>query len=82
MEGYLCLTKEFAAALTDKDVLLLAEPNAGKPRWDGDRAVYDLTPEEFAEGLERIHQAGAVIVGGCCGTTPLHIAAAVKRLRR
>ncbi|HOQ04999.1 MAG TPA: homocysteine S-methyltransferase family protein [Anaerohalosphaeraceae bacterium] len=82
MDSYVRLAQEFAGALAGKKVLLLAEPNAGKPRLEGERAVYDLAPEEFACGLERIHQAGAAIVGGCCGTTPEHLAAAVKHLRR
>lgn len=82
MDSYVRLTEQFAEALAGKGILLLAEPNAGKPRLEDERAVYDLTPEEFACGLERIHQAGAAIVGGCCGTTPSHMAAAVKRLRR
>lgn len=82
MASYVRLAEEFAAAAEGRDVLLLAEPNAGKPRLEGERAVYDLTPEEFAAGLERIHQAGATILGGCCGTTPDHLAAAVRRIRR
>ncbi|HOK65434.1 MAG TPA: homocysteine S-methyltransferase family protein [Anaerohalosphaeraceae bacterium] len=82
MDSYVRLAQEFAGALSGKGLLLLAEPNAGKPRLEGERAVYDLAPEEFARGLERIHQAGAVIVGGCCGTSPEHLAAAVKHLRR
>lgn len=82
MDSYVRLAKEYAAALSGKDILLLAEPNAGKPRLEGQRAVYDLAPEEFARGLERIYQAGAVILGGCCGTTPEHLAAAVRHIRR
>ncbi len=82
MDSYVRLTQEFAGSLSGKDILLLAEPNAGKPHLEGERAVYDLAPEEFARGLERIQQAGAGILGGCCGTTPEHLAAAVRRLRR
>jgi len=81
MPDYVWLARELADRLTSKGVLLLAEPNAGRPRLEGSSAVYDLSPEDFAEGLEQIYRAGAVILGGCCGTTPRHLAAAVKRLR-
>jgi len=81
MPDYVWLARELADRLTSKGVLLLAEPNAGRPRLEGSSAVYDLSPEDFAEGLEQIYRAGAVILGGCCGTTPRHLAVAVKRLR-
>lgn len=57
-------------------VPLLAQPNAGQPRWLDDRIVYPASPAQFAEGLCDLLNAGARIVGGCCGTTPEHIAAA------
>jgi len=63
------------------DVAVFAEPNAGKPELiDGD-AVYSVTAEDFAEAVKKIHAAGINIIGGCCGTTPNHIAAAARRLR-
>ena len=55
-------------------------PNAGYPTVLGRRTVYHGTPEYFGEKLAQIAQAGAVIVGGCCGTTPAHIAQAAKAL--
>lgn len=49
-------------------------PNAGLPRNDGGRAVYDLTPDALAEYHEVfVKDFGAAYVGGCCGTTPAHI---------
>lgn len=57
------------------DVPVAALPNAGQPRWEGGRAVYDLGPASFAEGMRAIIDAGAAVVGGCCGTTPAHVAA-------
>lgn len=81
MDGYLRLTQEYAAAVEGKGLLLLAEPNAGKPQLEGDKAVYNLTAQAYADALQRITQIGAVIAGGCCGTTPEHIAAAVRLLR-
>ena len=54
---------------------ILAQPNAGKPRLDGDRTVFDMGPPEFAAGVEKCVHAGARLVGGCCGTSPDHIRA-------
>ncbi len=82
MESYVLLAQEFAATLLGRGLLLLAEPNAGKPRLEGEQVVYDLTPEEFACGLEQIHRIGALILGGCCGTSPQHLDAAVRLIRR
>ena len=61
-------------------VTIYAEPNAGKPELVNDRAVYNVSPEDFAEAAEKIHLAGVNIIGGCCGTTPAHIEAVAKRL--
>jgi len=49
-------------------------PNAGLPRNEGGRAVYDLTPEALADYQEIfVKDYGVSLVGGCCGTTPKHI---------
>jgi 5-methyltetrahydrofolate--homocysteine methyltransferase len=82
MPGYVALAKEYAEALDGTGVLLLAEPNAGRPELEGDRAVYKLSPDAYAEALEQIKNAGAVILGGCCGTTPAHLGAAVKKVTK
>lgn len=81
MEGYVRLVREYADAVKDKRVGLLAEPNAGRPQLDGERAVYTLSPDAFARALQEIHTAGANLLGGCCGTTPEHIAAAVHLIK-
>jgi len=81
MNEYVKLTQRYAEVLRDSGVALLAEPNAGKPELIDGKAVYTLSPEDFAEGVVNIHQAGAKILGGCCGTSPAHIEAAVKRLK-
>ncbi len=57
------------------DLPIAAQPNAGRPRLIGDKTVFDMEPEPFAEGIVECIQAGATIVGGCCGTTPAHIEA-------
>ncbi|MHC4286793.1 MAG: homocysteine S-methyltransferase family protein, partial [Planctomycetota bacterium] len=72
MPGYVALAAEYAQALKGTGVLLLAEPNAGRPELDGDRAVYKLSPDAYAEALEQIKDAGAAVLGGCCGTSPAH----------
>jgi 5-methyltetrahydrofolate--homocysteine methyltransferase len=54
---------------------LWIKPNAGLPRMDGDKAVYDVGPADMAVYAERFVQAGARIVGGCCGSSPGHVAA-------
>jgi methionine synthase / methylenetetrahydrofolate reductase(NADPH) len=56
---------------------LSAQPNAGLPREVGDRKIYMASPEYMASYARRIVEAGARIVGGCCGTTPEHIRAIV-----
>lgn len=57
-----------------------AQPNAGLPRIEGGRTVYPLAPEEMAEWGLRLVEAGAALVGGCCGTAPPHISALSRRL--
>ena len=49
------------------------QPNAGKPRLEGDRAVFEMTPEDFAAGMTACIRNGARIIGGCCGTSPAHL---------
>ena len=57
------------------DIPLLAKPNAGLPELEDGRTVYRMTPEEFGRDGKLLVEAGARIVGGCCGTTPEHIKA-------
>ena len=55
-------------------------PNAGLPRVVGGQTVYDLSPTELADWHERfISELGVSVVGGCCGTTPEHMAEVVTR---
>ncbi|EYF06197.1 bifunctional homocysteine S-methyltransferase/methylenetetrahydrofolate reductase [Chondromyces apiculatus] len=60
---------------------LCAQPNAGLPRTVDGRLLYMATPEYFDVFTRRIIQAGAQMVGGCCGTTPEHIRWMVKSAR-
>lgn len=63
------------------DAILVAKSNAGLPRMEGGRAVYDATPEVMADYARRVHADGARIVGACCGSTPAHIAAIAGALK-
>jgi homocysteine S-methyltransferase len=63
-------------------IRLSAVPNAGLPKYVEDRLVYSATPEYFAAYTRKLVDAGASIVGGCCGTTPEHTAAMRGMLER
>jgi homocysteine S-methyltransferase len=61
---------ERMAAVTSRK--LSAQPNAGMPRDVGGRTMYMASPEYMATYARHLVQAGAKVVGGCCGTTPEH----------
>lgn len=50
-------------------------PTAGRPRLQHGRFLYDVTPQSFAASVRDLATKGARLIGGCCGTTPAHIAA-------
>lgn len=52
---------------------VVVRPNAGLPRVEDGSTVYDVEPDEYGLAMERIFDAGATILGGCCGTTPAYI---------
>ena len=54
---------------------IIVKPNAGMPKLVDGKTVFPETPDEFAAHVAALVRAGASIVGGCCGTTPAHIAA-------
>jgi len=58
----------------ETDLPLFARPNAGTPARVGDRWIYPRTPERMAARLPELLEAGVSMIGGCCGTTPEHIA--------
>ena len=62
-------------------VPVLVKPNAGLPREENGETVYDVSAEAFAADMRRAAEAGANVLGGCCGTTPAYIAAMVSAIR-
>jgi 5-methyltetrahydrofolate--homocysteine methyltransferase len=72
MEETIAILRRYRQAT---DLPLFARPNAGTPTRQGERWVYLLTPEQMADRLPELPEAGIAMVGGCCGTTPAHIAA-------
>ena len=70
---------EKMAPLTSKK--LSAQPNAGMPRDVGGRSMYMASAEYMAEYARHLVNAGAKVIGGCCGTTPEHIHAMCEGVR-
>ena len=61
---------------------VIVNPNAGLPRTEGGRTVYNVGPEEFADRMEKIARMGVQAVGGCCGTTPEPIRLTAERVKK
>ena len=72
IDNYVRVVQRYRAA---SSLPIWVKANAGLPRVVDDRVEYPLTPEASAEGVGQLVAAGANVVGGCCGTTPDHIAA-------
>jgi methionine synthase / methylenetetrahydrofolate reductase(NADPH) len=77
-QGVLAVVQELRAHTA---LPIAAQPNAGLPRRRGPRFSYDVDADYFARYAERLVAAGAVVVGGCCGTTPTHLDAVVQAVR-
>ena len=67
--------------LAVSSIPVMVNPNAGLPRSENGKTVYDIDAEEFAAIMEEIVDMGARIAGGCCGTTPEHIRKVYERCR-
>jgi len=82
-DGYIEMADKYVSAVRalSADVMIYAEPNAGRPELVEGRAVYKVSPEDFAQVIDKIYAAGVNIVGGCCGTTPAHIRATAEKLK-
>jgi methionine synthase I (cobalamin-dependent) len=64
------------------EAVLVAKPNAGLPRLVGLETIYDTSPAEMAESARRLVALSVKIVGGCCGSTPAHLAAIAAAVRQ
>jgi 5-methyltetrahydrofolate--homocysteine methyltransferase len=69
-----------AMQAVDSDMLLIAKSNAGVPHWADSELSYDGTPELMASYANLVHRLGARLIGGCCGSSPAHIAAMARSL--
>jgi 5-methyltetrahydrofolate--homocysteine methyltransferase len=74
------IVREFLAAAPT--TALWVKPNAGVPHIEGDTVVYDAEPDQLAEHVRGYVDRGVRIVGGCCGSTPEHVAAIARALGR
>ena len=63
-------------------VPVIVKPNAGLPKQRDGEVYYDVSPEEFADTMEKVLEEGACVIGGCCGTTPDHIRAMTRMADR
>lgn len=61
---------------------MLANPNAGLPRSENGKTVFDVDAETFAKNAQDIADIGMSYLGGCCGTTPAHIEALIKTCKK
>ena len=60
---------------------VIVNPNAGLPRIVNGETIFDVDPDDFAKAMVGIAQGGAWMIGGCCGTTPKHIAAMIAHCK-
>ena len=79
LKDYVELAKQIVAVAGGAHVVI--QPNAGSPRTEGERTVYDATPEQMASTTLQLLAAGVQIVGGCCGTTSEHLSAISRALK-
>jgi len=79
LEDMVAIIQEMRQAAPE--AVLVAKPNAGLPRLENMQTVYDTTPQEMADFARRFIDMGVKVVGGCCGSTPEHVAAIVRAVR-
>lgn len=77
IEGFVQIARRLKAAV---DLPVWVKANAGLPKIVDGKTVYTQTPQEFAEHVPRLVEAGATFIGGCCGTTPEFVRAVRERL--
>ena len=79
LEDYVKLAEQLVAAAGS--AIVIVQPNAGSPRTENGRTIYNATPEQMATTATRLLNAGVRIIGGCCGTTPEHLSAMSRAVR-
>jgi len=82
LENMEAIVKEYAAAVPNFP--LWVKPNAGLPHMDiqTEQAVYDMTPEDMGTYARKYVELGARVLGGCCGSTPEHVAAIARAVKQ
>ncbi len=82
LENMETIVKEYVATLPN--VPLWIKPNAGVPHMDlkTEQGVFDVTPEDMGAYAKKYVELGAKVVGGCCGSTPGHVAAIAKAVKQ
>lgn len=76
MEDYALIVRRYRATVPELPVW--AKPNAGQPRLGVDGVAYDASADDMAAAARLLVRAGAAVIGGCCGTTPEHVAAMAR----
>jgi 5-methyltetrahydrofolate--homocysteine methyltransferase len=66
----------------NQDIPILIHANAGMPAMQNGKTIYQETPDQTASYVKHLVKAGANIIGGCCGTTPEHIATIKEKLHK
>jgi 5-methyltetrahydrofolate--homocysteine methyltransferase len=79
LENATVVIREYAAATPGLPVWV--KPNAGLPRIEQAKTIYDVTPEKMGEFAQAAAKLGARVVGGCCGSTPAHVRAIAAALK-
>jgi homocysteine S-methyltransferase len=79
-QGTLAVVERFASAQPAVPYLS-AQPNAGAPQRVDGRLFYNASPDYFGQYISQFHEMGVKLIGGCCGTTPAHIAAMREALK-
>lgn len=82
MNAYVNLARAIVRAAAPRKLLSIIQPNAGAPVMVDDKLVHPATPDEMAAIVPTLIDVGINIIGGCCGTTPQHLAAMRKALAR
>ena len=80
LDDYVVLAGQLVAAAAG--ALVIVQPNAGSPVIENGHTVYRATPGEMAATAIRLLESGVRVIGGCCGTTPAHLAAMSRAVRQ